>query len=213
MIKTCIAGVDGAGKSTQATLLERYLHIVKGYRAHRLWLRWFSLTTYLLYLYARLTRRTVIVRTRARPVHIHAFWVDKILSTLYPRFLLADLLLWFLVNKLIAQMRGVDLLLLDRCFLDSIIDLIWEVRNISFLYTLISKALLGATHTFKTVILVVDPRTAIKRKQDIVSLKEISFKEKCYKIFAKHMSIPVIDTTGKTPRETLEEIKRLLKLM
>lgn len=63
----------------------------------------------------------------------------------------------------------------------------------------------------RAVILVVEPREAVRRKRDIVSIRELVFKKKCYEILAKHTTTPAIDTTNKTPRETLRTIVGLLR--
>ena len=118
-----VSGVDGSGKSTQLALLGKYLR-ARGFKVKYLWLRWFAVLTYLLYLYARLAGRTIVVRTRSRPVHIHIFWMDPLLRYLYPRLLFLDLLLWFTLNKLATRMKGYDILLIDRFVLDVLIDLL-----------------------------------------------------------------------------------------
>ncbi len=192
----CISGVDGAGKSTQLALLDRYLRF-KGLKTYQLWLRWFSIFTYFLYFYARLVKRTVVVETRSRPVHVHIFWVDKALQRLYPRVLLLDLLLWFFVKKFVAWVKRVDVMLIDRAFLDAIVDLLWEVRDLGFLRSVISRVIWRVISGMKVLILIIEPKEAVKRKSDIVSLRGIAFKKRCFEIFAKHLDIPVVDTTNK----------------
>ena len=206
-----LSGVDGAGKSTQLALLDRYLRS-RGLRTHRLWLRWFSALSYFLYFYARLARRTVIVETRSRPVHVHVFWTDTALQRLYPRSLLLDLLLWFLVNKVIAWARRVHVLLIDRGFLDACVDLLWETRNVRFLRGTLARFIWKFSNDMNALILTVEPKEVAKRKSDIVSLKEIAFKKRCFEIFAKHLGIPVIDTTNKSVSDTFRELMKLVKL-
>ena len=204
-----ISGIDGSGKSTQLALLKHYLEL-KGLRIGYLWLRWFAAFTYILYLYARVRKRTIVVRTRSRPVHIHAFWVDPVLRFLYPRFLLFDFIARFTISKLSACLKRYAILLFDRFTLDVVIDLLWDVRNVKILRSAFIRSLWK--YVKNMVILVVDPKEAARRKSDVVSLKEIAFKKRCFEIFAKHFSIPILDTTGVSKTTTFKKLIELLKL-
>ena len=203
-----VSGVDGSGKSTQLALLGRYLRS-RGFKVKYLWLRWFAAFTFLLYLYAKM-RRTIIVRTRTRPVHVHIFWVDPLLRYSYPRLLLLDLILWFVLNKLVARIKGCDMLLIDRFILDVLVDLLWEVRDIKFLKSTLVRSMWGCVKS--TVVLTVKPREAIKRKSDIISLREAAFKKRCFEILAKYLDIPILDATGADTTTTFRELIKLLKL-
>jgi len=204
-----ISGIDGSGKSTQASLLYIYF-LRKGYRVRYLWLRWFAVLTYPLYLYARLTGRTIVIQTRFRPVHIHVFWTDPLLRRLYPRLMLFDILIWFTLNRLAARIKGYDILLIDRFVLDILTDLLWEVRETKLLKCALIRSMWR--YVRNTIILMVDPREAIKRKRDIVSLREIAFKKKCFETLAKYFDIPILDTTGANTTTTFRKLIELLKL-
>jgi len=204
-----VSGVDGSGKSTQLALLGRYLRS-RGFKVKYLWLRWFAAFTFLLYVYAKLTRRTIVIRTRTRPIHVHIFWIDPLLRYSYPRLLLFDLILWFILNKLIARIKGCDVLLIDRFVLDVLVDLLWEVRDIKFLKSTLVRNMWG--YVKSTVVLTVKPREAIKRKSDIISLREAAFKKRCFEMLAKYLDIPILDTTGADTTTTFRELIELLKL-
>mgnify|MGYP000551250741 CR=1 FL=1 len=207
----CISGVDGAGKSTQLALLDRYLRF-KGLKTYQLWLRWFSIFTYFLYFYARLVKRTVVVETRSRPVHVHIFWVDKALQRLYPRVLLLDLLLWFFVKKFVAWVKRVDVMLIDRSFLDAVVDLLWEVRDVGFLRSIVGRVIWRVISSMKVLILIIEPKEAVKRKSDIVSLRKMAFEKRCFEILAKHLSIPILNTTGIDIIITFRELLKVLEV-
>ena len=207
----CVSGLDGAGKSTIAGLLIR-LYRRLGFRVLYRWFRWFALFSYLVYLYAKLLRRTLIVRVRDHLIHVHVFWVDKVLKRLYPRILLLDLLLLYILVLTVSVSRKTDILLLDRCFIDTIIDLAWETRSTDFLNSIPAKACLGLQKNMKTVFLVVDPKTAARRKRDIVSLKELYFKRRLYEKIGKLLQAPVIDTSDKNPLQTLASVLEKVQL-
>ena len=63
------------------------------------------------------------------------------------------------------------MLLLDRRFLDAVIDPIWEVWSAKFLRSIVAKVSLKIALWMKTVLLVVEPEIAAIRKQDVVSLR------------------------------------------
>jgi len=204
-----ISGVDGSGKSTQLALLKRYLEL-KGFRVGYAWLRWFAAFTYLLYLYAKVRRRTIVVKSRSRSMHIHVFWVDPVLRILYPRFLLLDLLTRFAISMLVARLRSYDVLLIDRFALDIVVDLLWEVRDAKILRCILVHSLWK--YVRNTIILVVEPKEAAKRKSDVVSLKEIAFKRRCFEVIAKHFGIPIIDTTKTSISDTFKELVKHVSL-
>lgn len=204
----CLSGVDGAGKTTLLKLLHA-LCVRRGIRAHYVWLRWFALLSYLIYLYARLAGRTIVVPTSARRVHVHAFWVDRALRRLYPRALLLDLLLYYLFHLIVALLKRADVLLLDRCFLDAMVDLAWETRSARFLRSLVAKACLGTLRGLRPIVLLVDPEVAARRKGDVVSLRELRFKGRVYELMAASIRAPVVDTTRLSPPQAAAEVSLL----
>jgi len=193
-----ISGVDGAGKTTQIMLLRHYLHH-KGFKVRYLWLRWFSFFTFFIYLYARLTRRTIIIRLNSKHAHVHLFWIDRFLQIVYPRLLLFDLLLWFSINVFIARIRRFNFVLFDRTFLDAIVDLIWETRCANFLRCIVCRYILEILRSIRLVILVAEVSEVFKRKKnEVLLLRELTFKNHCFNVFAKYLNIPIINTSSKT---------------
>ena len=201
----CISGIDGAGKTTAIRMLS-YLYKHLGFRVRYRWLRWFALLSYPLYLYARLLKRTLVLHARDHYVHIRVFWIDKALRRLYPYIFLTDLLLYYLYTLTTSFLKRVDVLLFDRCFIDALIDLVWETRNTCFLRSILARICLGLQKRMKIVVLVVDPRIAIRRKKDIVSLRELHFKRRVYEKMGKVFQIPIVDTSAKNPLQTLTSI-------
>lgn len=207
----CVSGVDGAGKTTIVRMLA-CLYKRLGFRVRCRWLRWFALLSYPLYLYARLLKRTLVLQARGHTLRLRVFWVDKALRQLYPRTLLTDLLLYYLYISTVSLLGRADILLLDRCFVDALIDLVWETRDTGFLKSAPAKACLGLQKNMKTVFLVVDPKTAARRKRDIVSLKELYFKRRLYEKIGKLLQAPVIDTSDKNPLQTLASVLAKVQL-
>ena len=140
---------------------------------------------------------------------MHVFWIDPTLKTLYPKLLLLDLLAWFTLNKLAARVRGYDVLLIDRFILDVIVDLLWEVRNTKFIRSMLIRS--SWKYVESTIILTASLREVIRRKGDAFSLREVAFKKKCFEILAKHLNIPILNTTETNVIATFRELKNLLR--
>lgn len=207
----CISGIDGAGKTTAIRMLS-YLYKHLGFRVRCRWLRWFALLSYPLYLYARLLKRTLVLHARGHYVRVRVFWVDKALRQLYPRVLLVDLLLYYLYTLITSLLGRADILLFDRCFIDALIDLVWETRDTRPLRSVLARACLGLQKGMEMVFLVVDPRIAARRKRDVISLRELYFKRRVYERISKLLQVPVLDTSNKSPLQTLVSVLEQIQL-
>jgi len=200
-----VSGVDGAGKSTQASLLYTYF-LRKGYRVRYLWLRWFGFLTYPLYLYAKLTKKTFNVRRGRYVIKIHLFWLDPALRRLYPYVMALDVYMAYVVNKILSRLRGATIVILDRALLDAVVDITWETRSIAFLQGFMGRLLSKMLREVIAIVLTTSIDKVIRRKSDIVSIREFEFKKKCFETLAKHLNIPVIDTSNRSIVETFSGI-------
>ena len=183
-----------------------YLYKHLGFRVKCRWLRWFALLSYPLYLYAKLLRRTLVLHARGHYVRVRVFWIDKALRQLYPRVLLVDLLLYYFYVLITSFLGRANILLFDRCFIDALIDLVWETRDTCFLKSILARVCLGLQKGMEMVFLVVDPEIAVRRKNDIVSLRELYFKRRVYERIGVLLRVPMIDTSDKSPLQTLVSV-------
>jgi len=207
----CISGVDGAGKTTLSYMLYDYFNC-KGVKAKYLWLRWFAIFTYILYAYARLRHLTFKFKvTDEEKVTVHAWFNDPLLRKLYPYILLLDIVIYFYISNIIARIMKVKVLILDRSFLDAIIDIIWDIRHAKFLCSSFVRPIWEMVKPMKKIILDVDISTAIKRGRKI-PFNELVFKREVYKALAKYMNIPIINTSNITLYETLKIVLNLIKI-
>jgi len=208
------SGVDGTGKSIQASLLFRYLKRTN-IKAKYLWLRWFAFMSYFLYMYARLLKRTVVVKYRGTSVKIHIWNRDPILSKLYPYTLVFDIILYFYFNVLLSKLKGVSLILLDRSLIDALIDIIWEIRSVIFLNSkILSKIIYDTIMKIFVIILITDTKELVVRlcrKREITFGNEAEFKQRCYLIFARHLNYPIINTSKMPIQDTFKGVLKLLR--
>lgn len=189
-----ISGIDGSGKSTVAFLLKKYFY-AKDVKVKILWFRWRALTLYGLYLYSKfrgLYIRIYVPKLRHR-VGIHVLHADHVTKTLYPYLLFLDLVVYHLLNRFLMKFQRFKVVIYDRFFIDALIDTIYTCR-----YTdrLILRLYLSMQRKIsRAIVLNVDVDIALKRKNDIISRKEIEFKKKLYLIFSKYLQIPVVDAS------------------
>mgnify|MGYP000247523405 CR=1 FL=1 len=66
-------------------------------------------------------------------------------------------------------------------------------------------------NNMNVIIFVIEPKEAARRKQDIVSLREITFKKACFEAFAKYLGISTIDTTDGSIFDTFMKTMEFMK--
>jgi thymidylate kinase len=106
-------------------------------------------------------------------------------------------------------MRGVKVVIYDRFFLDALVDSLYESRRCSRCVLRLYLAM--HSKSSRSVVLDVDIKTAVERKKDIVSLKELEFKRRLYLLLAKHMNIPVVNAR-KSVDDVFQEVCEKLGL-
>ena len=203
------SGIDGSGKSTQASYLYYHMKLC-GVRLHYVWLRWTAFVSYLLYAYAKIMRRNITLSYRGKRFVIHIYWIDKSLRKLYPLTLLIDLFLRYIVSIINAYVRKAKIVIFDRYLLDTIVDLVWETREAKFLCSIIGKTAIALISKGVGVVLDVDPIVAAKRKDDVLSLKELMIKRRIYEILAKTLDLHVITSTHRTPYQVYMDLIKIL---
>lgn len=207
-----ISGIDGSGKSTQARLVKKLLE-KKCIKTQIFWLRWNSFLSYCLYLYARILKRTVRIRINGKDLKVHVFYVDEPLRKFYPILQLIDFLLKYFLLTLYAKIRRARVVIFDRFILDLVVDLIWDVRDPSFLRNRFLVALMNKMlREHATIVLLADIPVIISRKKDFHSIKELLFKRRVFEIFAKKLDVRIIDTSEKTVISTFKELLQHLQI-
>jgi thymidylate kinase len=188
-----ISGVDGSGKSIIAHLLMRLLRRCSNARSEIVWFRWRAVTLYALYLYSRF--RGLYVRVYVpwlrRWFGIHVFHVDAVARRLYPYLLFIDLTIFYFLYKMLWWVRGIRVVIFDRFYFDALVDAIYTCRSIDRVF--LRLYITAQERASSAVVLDVDTNTAIARKKDIISRREIEFKRKLYLVLAKSLNITIVD--------------------
>jgi len=206
-----ISGVDGSGKSTIAHLLVKSATNAEITKARVIWFRWRAFTLYALYLYSRLRRLyvKVCVPWIKRWIGIHVFHVDAVARRLYPYLLFIDLTVFYILHRLLWWVKGVKIVVFDRFYLDALIDAIYTCRCVDRFF--LSFYIAMQRRAPWAVVLDVDVDTAVARKRDIVSRREIEFKRRLYSTIARDLNIPVVDARRELP-QVLSDVCRALNL-
>jgi len=200
LILIALSGVDGSGKSTIAHLLMKLLRRYGNARSEIVWFRWRALTLYTLYLYSRfrgLYVRVYVPRLR-RWIGIHIFHIDHVARHLYPYLLFIDLTIFYLLHRLLWWVKGVKVVVFDRFYLDALVDAIYTCRFVNRFF--LSLYIVMQKRVPRAVVLDVDVDTAVARKRDIVSRREIEFKRRLYLVIARDLNISVVDAQQELPR-------------
>ena len=206
-----ISGVDGSGKSTIVHLLRGLLGRCGSAKSEVVWFRWRAITLYALYLYSRFRGLyvKVYVPWLKRWLGIHAFYVDVVTRRLYPYLLFIDLTIFYVLYRLLWWVKGVRVVVFDRFYLDALIDTVYTCRCVDRVF--LRLFLVMQRRVSRAVVLDVDADTAIARKKDIVSRREIEFKRKLYLILAKSLNIAVIDARQELLR-VLSDVYKVFNL-
>ncbi|MEM1510554.1 MAG: hypothetical protein QW096_11880 [Thermofilaceae archaeon] len=197
----CLFGPDGSGKSTLARLLRSYLYS-QGVYAHISWFRGSHLFASVL---ARFFSCFTSFRGYGNPYYgitvslkLRPLWVLVEFSSLLPHYLLRRFL------SLLHPVIG------DRGLLDFVVWIIVTLDYPKFLSSLIGGFLARLAAKEKNVYVKADLATLSRR---VVGMppsflaKEIA----CYSVLAKYYASHTIDTTSRTPMESLGELLKCLR--
>ncbi|MEM0240952.1 MAG: hypothetical protein QXP29_05770 [Candidatus Nezhaarchaeales archaeon] len=206
-----ISGIDGSGKTTLANSLKAYFR-KKGKEVIIVWFRWRAFLQYLLFAYSNLRGLKKYVRTIGGiTITRHFFEEDPITQTVYPIFLLFDLLVYYLVHKLTIRFRNIDVVIYDRQFIDMIVDMLSyylkaDVHVCRRILRFILRLLLAlATQVNIIIVLDISPQIALRRKNDIwESYGELDVRRRLYLLIAAHLNACLIDATN-SPQEILRK--------
>ncbi|MEM1510450.1 MAG: hypothetical protein QW096_11360 [Thermofilaceae archaeon] len=201
MIVVCFFGPDGSGKSTLARLLRSYLYS-RGVYAHVSWFRGSHLFASVL---ARFLSHFTSLKGYSNPYYrvsipskLRSLWVLVEFSSLLPHYLLRRFL------SLLHPVIG------DRGLLDFIVWIIITLDHPGFLSSFTGRFLARLAVKEKNIYVKADPAILRRRVVDVPPsflVKEIA----CYNVLAKYYAKCTIDTTSRTPLESLGELVECLR--
>jgi hypothetical protein len=95
---------------------------------------------------------------------------------------------------LTAKVKRVDILIFDRFFLDSLIDVVYEVKDFNLFRSAVANVIYSIVieNIDLCIILDVEPTTAFSRKKDILNPSEITVKRRLYLLLSGCLNLPVV---------------------
>ena len=150
-----------------------------------------------------------------RRIRVHFIETDKVLSFIYPYFLFIDLVISYLLYRIVDSFRNVNVIIYDRCPLDTLVDVCYIRRRSGLRFErVLLKLYLSFTFTLTENIIVLDvsENVALSRKDDIVSLRELTFKRRLFRVLSRVLRLHLTDTSDKDIASTLRDILTNIKI-
>lgn len=193
-------GPDGSGKTTLVRLFKNYMYI-RGVYVYTSWLRGTHLLASLL---ARFLSSFELFKGFDNPYY--RISIPLQLRKLWVLIEFISFIPYYLLRKLISLMM---LVVGDRGTIDFIVWIMATLNYYSFPRTLIGKFLLGLALREKAIYVTADFLTLLKRTTD-TPIQFLLRESACYRVIAKYYAKCVIDTTLRSPRESLMELMRCM---
>lgn len=204
-----LCGVDGSGKTTFISEIEKYLK-KKGIHIQHVWLRSPKILSKPLMAYCRfvgLTRYKVIDEIRYGG---HEFYRSKFVSWLFPVLQLIDFKIkWTLLKR---KLNTDNVVLFDRFALDTLADLMADTHRFNLHKTWLGKQFIyNIPSNTKIFVLNTKTETIRSRKLDTKHDPLLETKVKVYNILGHDLNLESIDNEQpkeKAIKELIEKINR-----
>lgn len=194
-------GPDGSGKSTLARLLRSYM-FSHGVYAYISWFRGSHLFASIL---AVFLSHFAVFKGCSNP-----YYGINIPSRLRPLWILIEFFSFlphYLLRKSLSLLHPV---IGDRGVLDFIVWIIVTLNHSKFLTSLLG-SFLAKLATMDLAIYVTADFATLHRRVSNVHRSFLLKETACYNVLAKYYAFYTIDTTNKTPRESLNELLKCLQ--
>jgi len=202
----CLSGIDGAGKTTQIKLVNEILRNL-GIQTRNLWMRWHAFISYPFIFLSRILGYSGKIYLNNKTYIYHRYYYNIALSTIISLVLLLDYVAYFWFKVFLLKVFSRRFILCDRGPIDFLIDIYEWTRSKLLMSSTVLKLYYKMLAMCPTIILLVDPDIALKRKSEEPLIKsEVEFKYRLYQILGSAFNIPVLDSSSKTKIEVLTEI-------
>jgi len=187
----CIIGPDGAGKTTQARLLQKKLEQA-GIQCKYVWLRFNHKISLPLLAFARAVglSRAQQLKSGKKLVY-HNFDKYRPVAFLYQYTLLVDVLLSSLMKVRIPLLLG-KTVVCDRFVHDSLVDLIVSTKNVALLDDIVGRLFIALVPNAKIIMLYERMETLESRREDVKEDKNLQFRIRLYDMVASEFNVLVV---------------------
>lgn len=222
MIIIYISGIDGCGKTTQSTMLVKWLRD-RGASAEYQWLRWEPSLRSIAGKLRRLASKKTDTSTQAVPAQQtaledvgHSNWTD-IKKRVFSNRIFRKIWLWYSSRDYFRSYQrarkawGSDYVVMDRYLLDYVVDqsLNFSIHPALFLDKIKTTALAGMKKPTFSVFIDIPAETGYQRKLDGTPLEYLRQRESIYRDMPTDDRVLHVDGS-RSPEEIHSEITRWL---
>ncbi len=200
-----VVGLDGAGKTSVINNLLADRRI-EAHNVKYVWFRFSHMTSLPVLAASRLIGAT----RREDGQMVHRFSNHGVLAFLYPRLLYVDM--WILsFFKIRIPLRIGRIVVLDRCTIDSVVDLSIDLGDSSFISSPLAQRFFNLLPgTGKIVMLDISPSTATARRPSLAGDSSSITRRLLYSRISQALSIPIISNDGEI-EATSKDLKSYLE--
>ena len=199
-----IVGVDGSGKTSICKTIVTKLSEA-GYDAHYAWFRFAHFASTLVLVPARIMGLSPFIEGGRQ---VHKFSGHTLIEFLYPRLLLIDMKIVGYM-RVVRHLRRGSWICLDRCPVDTIVDLSADFENPDFPNSEIAdrfRRVLPAEAGW-TFLVEVTPDTLRRRRPELKADPSLEAMCSLYRTIAQRLAIPVVNNDG----DMIDAVKEVLR--
>ncbi len=208
MYRICICGPDGAGKTTVLKLVRYLLERKFKLRTMYMWMR----GTHTI---ASLLARILAKFSSFRGIDIPHYNVriPERMKSLWAFLESLSAILYLVPRLILAQVARVDILLADRCLIDTFVWICTTLRSVKLARSPQLRLLLLVNENIfnKTLYLTANISTLIRRKREY-SLRFVLYQVAIYNVLSRYLGYTKIDTTSDNVVRTAQRTLQTLEL-
>jgi len=128
---------------------------------------------------------------------VHKFAGHPLIEFLYPRLLLIDMKIMG-YGRVIRRLNSGSLMCLDRCPVDTIVDLSMDFENPTFCESEMAHRFLGILPRDAgwTFLIDASPETLRKRRPELAADSSLEARSSLYRNISRRLAIPLVDNEG-----------------
>lgn len=193
-----IIGLDGVGKTTHARRMMKEL-AMRGIKTRYVYMRGYG-RVFLVFPFLILSRlmgfTKVHVLGNGNRISEYCFFTNKAFRTLWPWVSLIDSLLYSFLLFHLHSLIYDGLTISDRSVIDTLVDIIADTRD-RYLFKHYERYFLNLVPKSSVVVLLdVDERVALRRKNDVLKLGHLKMRRDVYRKLADKYSWTIINTNA-----------------
>ena len=208
----CLSGNDGVGKTTQASLLKRYLE-QKGLGTVVIWGRWPALFSYAPIFVGKLLglNKKVILNSNGAIRGVHEYQRMPPIAKSWGLLMLFDAIIFKFVRVNSLKLKY-DVVILDRFLPDILADIAFETGNLDIYDTFVGKAYLNVANRLAANLILDAPEVIVFSRKSEVPMSELRVKRRIYLEAATGDKSDLVMTTDhllRTQKKILHSLKNM----